>query len=797
MPPQNPLSRRQFVKDAGGLLIGFSFGNPAALPSILRISSSPEAIHTPPAARLDSWLRLAPDGTIHVFTGKTDIGMGVQTALLQIVAEELDVSLQSVSFTMGDTAMTVDQGGVGGSTSLMLGSKPLRNAAATARFLLLRLASRRLGVPVDRLQVKNGLVSITGDLAKSVSYAVLAGESELTDDLTVSGQGFALNAEGLGKPKDPASYTIVGQSIPRLDIPPKVQGQFHYVTDVRIPGMLHGRVIRPPAVGANLIRVDDTPLKMIPGLPRTVVRGNFVGIVAETEWAAIQAAAALKITWTKPASAFPEQNELYQYMRDTPAKASKSGAIRGDAPAAFLRSAKRVEASYEWPFQSHATMGPGCAVAEVHSDGVTTIWSGCQKPHALRKGIADLLKIPVDAVTVNWVEDAGSYGRPGFEDAAADAAVLSQALGKPVRVQWMRSDMTLWGAKGPAVLCDLRAGLDEHGQLAAFGFTSRAFSGGETFYHPDTAGNFLAAQLMGVPNTTGKDEFAEFGEHSASYNFPNIQSIAHVVPALYPSASPLRTTHLRDPEGPAVTFAVESFLDEVAAAAQIDPIDFRLAYLDDPRAKAALVAVAERAGWDRRASPKTNAATADLVTGRGIAFGTRRGTYVATVAEVEVHRRTGAVRVKRLVCAHDCGLIVNPDGLRGTIEANLIQSMSRGLKEEVMFDRASVTSVDWQTYPVATSLDIPEQIDIVLLNHPELPAAGAGEPASRPTAASMANAIFDATGARVRQVPLTPSRIVAALAMMQTERSSLKIEPHDEQTIPSADEARSNLLGQT
>jgi nicotinate dehydrogenase subunit B len=767
MAPQNPRSRRQFVKDAGGLLLGFSLGNPAALQRLLRISPSPETLHTPAAAKLDSWLRIEPDGIIRVFTGKTDIGMGVQTALMQIVAEELEVSPQSVSFVMGDTSTTVDQGGVGGSTSLMLGSKPLRNAAATARFLLLRLASRRLGVPVEQLLVKNGLVSVTGEASKSVSYGTLVVDSALTDDLTVSGQGFALNVEGLGKPKNPASYTIVGQSLPRVDIPPKVQGQFHYVTDVRVPGMLHARVIRPPGVGASLVRVDETSIKDIPGVTRTVVRGNFVGVLAETEWAAVRAAEALKITWTTPATAFPVPQDLYQHMRDTPPKASKAGANRGDAPTAFLRAAKRVEATYDWPFQSHATMGPGCAVADVHSGGVTTIWSGCQKPHALRKGIADLLKLPVDAVNVNWVEDAGSYGRPGFEDAAADAAVLSQTVGKPVRVQWTRSDMSGWGSKGPAVTCDLRAGLDQHGQVTAFDFTSRAFSGGETFYHPDSAGNFLAAQLMGLPNTTGKDEFAEFGEHSASYNLPNIHAMAHIVPALYSSASPLRTTHLRDPEGPAVTFAVESFLDEVAAAARVDPIDFRLAYLDDPRAKAALAAVAQRAGWERRASPKAIAGAAEIVTGRGIAFGTRRGTYVATIAEVEVNRRTGAVRVQRLVCAHDCGLIVNPDGLRGTIEANLIQSMSRSLSEEVLFNSSNVTSVDWQTYPVARSLDIPRQLDIVLLNHPELPSSGAGEPSSRPTAAAIANAIFDATGARVRQAPLTGPRIAATLAAIQ------------------------------
>jgi CO/xanthine dehydrogenase Mo-binding subunit len=760
MAPKNPVSRRQFVKDAGGLLIGFSLGHPSALPRILR--ASPEALNTPAAARLDSWLRIERDGTIRVFTGKTDIGMGVETALMQIVAEELEVSLQSVSFVMGDTAMTVDQGGVGGSTSLMLGSKPLRNASATARLMLLQLASRRLGVPFEELQVKNGVVSAKADAAKNVSYGVLVAESELNESLTVSGQGFALNVEGLGKPKDPASYAIVGQSIPRVDIPPKIQGQFHYATDVRIAGMLHGRVIRPPGVGATLIGVDENSVKDISGVTRIVVRGNFVGVVAESEWAAVRAAQSLKMNWTNPAPAFPNQQELYRHMRETAAKASKVGISRGDALAALAQAAKRIDATYEWPFQSHATMGPGCAVADVHSDGMTTIWSGCQKPHALRKGIADLLKLPLELVQVSWVEDAGSYGRPGFEDAAADAALLSQAVGKPVRVQWSRADMSGWGSKGPAVTCDLRAGMDERGGVTAFEFTSRAFSGGETFYHPDTAGNFLAAQLLGLPNTTGKDEFAEFGEHSASYNFPNIRALAHVVPALYPTASPLRTTHLRDPEGPAVTFAVESFLDEVAAAARIDPIDFRLAYLDDPRAKAVLAAVAERAGWDRRTSPKTANATADIVTGRGIAFGTRRGTYVATVAEVEVHRRSGVVRVQRLVCAHDCGLIVNPVGLRGTIEANLMQSMSRSLKEEVLFDRSNVTSIDWQTYPVARSLDIPEHIDVVLLNHPELPSSGAGEPASRPTAAAIANAIFDATGVRVRQAPLTPSRVKAA-----------------------------------
>lgn len=768
MSAQNGVSRRQFVKEAGGLLVGFSLADPASLPRVFSGSRS-DAVPSTPAGQLDSWLRIEPDGNIRVFTGKAEIGMGVETALIQIVAEELDVSPGKISFVMGDTATTVDQGGVGGSTSVMLGAKPLRNAAATARFLLLQLASRRLAVPAEQLDVSDGIVRRKGGGTPSVSYGALVQPHALQDKLAISGTGFALNVQGVGKPKDPGNYTVVGKPIPRVDIPPKVLGQFPYVTDIRLPGMLHGRVVRPPGVGANLLAVDENSVKGIPGFVKTIVQGNFVGVVAENEWAAVRAAAALKTSWSTPALAFPEQSELYRHMRNSEPKVSRAGASRGDAAAALQRSVKRVEASFKWPFQSHATMGPGCALADVRLHGVTTIWSGAQKPHSLQKGIADLLKVPVDKVKVVWTEDAGSYGRPGFEDVAADAALLSRAIGKPVRVQWMRLDMSAWGTKGPAVICDLTAGLDAQGAVTAFTFISRAFSGGEILYHPDSAGNFLGAQLSGIPNTTGKDEFADYGEQSAAYNFPNVQSLAHVIPTLFAGPSPLRTTHLRDPEGPAVTFAVESFLDEVAAEAARDPIEFRLTYLEDERAKAVLVAVAERSGWDRRPSPKKIDAGMDVATGRGVALGTRRETYVATVAEVEVHLRTGAVRVRRLVCAHDCGLIVNPDGLRGTIEANLIQSMSRSLHEEVTFNRSNVTSVDWQTYPIAEAPDVPERVEVVLLNHTELPPAGAGEPASRPTAAAIANAIFDATGARVRQAPLTPARVQAALASARSK----------------------------
>lgn len=756
------ISRREFAKEAGGLLIGFSLFDAAVLPQLVP-SISAQSVATPSPGRLDAWLRIEKDGRVRVLTGKVEIGMGVDTAYAQFVADELDIAPDRVTFVMGDTATTPDQGGVGGSTSISLGSRPLRNVAATARAALLQLASRRLNAPVDQLEVRQGIVSVVNDATRRVSYGELAGASDLTDALKVSGQGFGLNVESGAKPKEPARYTVVGTSVPRVDLPPKILGRAQYVTDVRVPGMLHGRVIRPSGVGATLIEVDESSATRIAGFVKTVVKENFVGVVADSEWAAIRAARALRVTWSPPHWAFPEQKNLYQVMRAAKPKATRETAKRGDVAAALATAAKKVEARYECPFESHATMGPGCAVADVRMDGVTTVWSGAQKPHALQRGFSELLGVPVEQVRVIWVQDAGSYGRPGFEDAAADAVLLSQAAGKPVRVQWTRADMTAWGAKGPAVVYDLTASLDAQSEVSALQFTSRAFSGGEIMYVPQTKGNFLAAQLIGIPNTTGVDEFAEWGSQAPPYGFRNLHAVAHVVAGFHDTASPLRSTHLRDPEGPATTFAVESFLDELAAAAGADPVEFRLKYIAEPRAKEVLTVVAEKAGWDRRASPQAKKVDGDIAKGRGIALGTRNGVYVGTIAEVDVNRRTGIVRVTRFICSHDCGLVVNPDALRRTIEANLIQSMGRALKEEVKFDRSHVTSVDWISYPVARASDIPAAVEIVLVNRPTLPPGGAGEPSSRATAAAIANAIFDATGARVRQLPLTPSRVKAAL----------------------------------
>ena len=766
-PRASKITRRAFVRDAGGLVIGFSILDSSLAPRLL---AQPALLAAPKSpGKLESWLHVLPDGGVRVFTGKLEIGMGVDTALAQIVAEELDLAPGRVTFVLGDTSETTDQGGVGGSTSVSLGSRPLRNVAATARAALVQLASQRLGVAATQLEVRDGVVSVRGDAARRVTYAELASanlDATAGDDaLKVSGAGFALNVEGSAKPKDPSTYTVVGTSVPRVDMAPKILGTYRYITDVRVPGMLHGRVVRPAGVGATLVGVDDSTVKNIAGYVKTVSDKNFVGVVCETEWAAVKAARALKVTWSAPLQAFPDQKDLYSNMRAATPRATRQGAKNGDVAAAIAGGARKIDARYDVPFQSHATMGPGCAVADVRSDGVTTVWSGGQKPHALQKGYAELLGVPKERVRVIWMQDAGSYGRPGFEDAGADAVLLSTAVGRPVRVQWMRHDMTAWGAKGPACVFDLAGSIDGQGQVTGVRFVSRAFSGGEILYLPDAAGNYLAGQLTGIKNTTGVDEYADWGGAAPPYRFPNLEATAHVLAGFHDVASPLRSTHLRDPEGPATSFAVESFIDELAAAAGVDPLELRLKHIDEPRAKNALTVAARKFGWDTRVSPKKKAA-GDVVTGRGIALGTRNGTYVGTIAEVEVDRKTGAVKVTRLVCSHDCGLIVNPEALKSTIAANLVQSLGRTMKEEVMFDRSNVTSVDWNTYRVARASDVPAVVDIVLINRPDLPPGGAGEPSSRPTAAAIANAVFDATGARVRQIPLTPANVKAALAAL-------------------------------
>lgn len=707
--------------------------------------------------RLATWLRVAQDGFVDVYTDKVEVGMGVLTGFAQIVAEELDVPLARIRLHSGDTADTANQGGVGGSTSTERGATAFRNAAAEARRVLVNAAAIQLGVPATALAVRDGVVRDPAS-GRGVAYGKLVAALAAAPVLEVSGEASSLTVKGEAKPKDPSRYTIVGQPVARLDVAPKATARYRYSVDAKVPGMQHARVLRPPAVGQRPLAVDASALKQY-GDARVVRAGDLLAVVATREWDAIRGAQALQVRWSEPTATFPAPDILADYMWAQPAQATGKPHDAGDLAKAFS-GARVVEAEYFWPFQAHSTMGPGCAVADVKA-GKVTVWCGTQKTHALKHGIAGVLGVPPSTVRVLFASDAGSYGRSGFDDTAVDAALVSRAAGKPVRVQYMRSDMTQWGPKAPAIVAKARGALRD-GALTGLDLRIRSFNGDEIHSRPDVPGDFIGAQQAGVPKAKPAMEYALYGRQSAAYDVPALHAVSELIAPLAPTVSPLRTAHLRDPEGPGTTFIVESFVDELAAEAEMDPVAFRLAHLKDDRQRDTLRAAAEAAGWEPRPAGQ-RASRTGIAHGRGVAFAMRGKTAVATVADVAVDTATGKVKVTRLVCAHDCGLVVNPRSLKGTIEANLMQSLSRTLYEEVKFDAHTVTSHDWLTYPVVRTPDLPERVDVVLVNPKKAPSFGAGEPSSRPTAAAVANAIYDATGARVRVAPMTPKNVLAAL----------------------------------
>lgn len=724
-------------------------------------SSFAIAADAPPPVKmigLGNWLQMLPDGTVEMYTDKVEVGMGVPTGFAQFVADELDVPFDSVRPMLGDTQNTVSAGGVGGSFSTWRGNYAIRNAAAEMRAILLAAAAQKLGVPVAQLGVKNGVISVAGNPSKTMRYTDVLGALKPDPTFPETGAGFTVNITVPAKPKDWAEYRVAGSGLPRKDAAAKAFGQYPYVVNVKPAGFVHGRFAYPAGIGATLTDVDETSIKGI-GDARIVRVGGFCGVVATKEWDAIRAIRALKTTWTAPTVTLPAQDKLADYMWSQPV-AKTSPVKSGDLDANI--GSEPYAAAYFWPFQSHANMGPGCSVVDVRSDGVT-VWSGTQKTHALQQGMAKLLGVPLETVRVEWVSDAGSYGRGGLEESAAAAAFMSRAIGRPVRVQSMRADNTQWGNKGPAQAGRLRANV-QNGTIVALEATIRQFNGNEIFSQPSIPGTFLAAQMSGIPNPATTFEYGQYGANTAKYEIANVRATAELLAPITPHNSPLRTAHMRDPEGPGTTFMLESFIDELAAKANADAVAFRLKHLKEPREIAALQAVAKAAKWETRTSgtARKTAKNGDMI-GRGVAFATRGATIIATVAEVAVNPKTGVVRVQEIHCAHDCGFIVNPKSLQGTIEANLIQSISRSLFEEVTFDSHNVTSVDWRTYPVARMKDLPDVVNVVMLNQSTIAPAGAGEPSSRPTAAAIANAIFDATGARVRTAPMTPKNVLAAM----------------------------------
>ena len=768
-------SRRDFLSAAGALVVSVASGGVStqafaqSASATMAGSASATAVGTTlatisaikPALKadeLDSWVAIQPDGSVVAYYGKVDLGQSLEVAIGQIVAEELDVSYRKVKIVMGNSASSLNQGGASSALGIQAGAKPLRNAAAEARRILLNLASEKMGVPVANLEVDDGEISVKGNRAQKVTYAELIGGKYFNAKVEWNKLiGNPLDVKGLAKPKSPAEYKVVGLSLPRNDVAWKVFGTGGNIADVKVPGMLHARVIRTPVAGGLAEKVDEASIKHIAGA-RVVREKNFLAVVAEREWDAVRAAKELKVTWSASPKPFPEFDKLHAHISQAPTRKRTEEQKKGDVTAAFKSAVKVVEAEYLWPFQSHASMGPASAIADVKADKIT-IWTGSQKPHYARDGVAALLKVPVDKVEAIWVQGPGSYGRNDAGDAVMDAAFISAKVGQPVRVQGMRHDGTAWDPKAPASVHRARAAIDADGKVVAYDFTTRAFSRATIDSNESDPRDSLVGMELGLPPKGG----ITFGIPEESYAFDNKLMAWEVIPDLIDSASPMRTSHMRDPVGLQIQFASEQFIDELANATGEDPIAFRVKYAKAPRDIAVLKAAAEKSGWEPRGKAKRDRSGA-VLTGRGIAYAQRAGTIVAVVAEIEVDRKTGRIWGRKFTVAHDCGLIVNPQGLRYTIEGGLVQALSRTLYEEVQFAPDQVKSVDWRTYPILEIKDTPESIDIVLINRPEAPPTGAGEATCRVVPAAIANAFFDATGVRMRQAPMNPARVKSVLS---------------------------------
>jgi len=758
---ENNISRRALLKGAGALVV--SIGAPIGLDTVLGIDAAfAQAIASKPPLtpdQLSSYIAVSADGSVAAFFGKMDMGQGLFTAIGQIVAEELDVPFKSVKVLMGDTATSVNQGGASGSTGIQLGGKQMRVAAAEARRVLVEMAAEKLALPADALTVTDGVVHAKADAAKKVSYAELIGGRYFNVPLEWNKEiGNTLYAPGKAKPKDPKDYKVVGKPLPREDIAPLVYCQQDFCTDVKRPGMLHARMIRPPVAGSTPVKVDEASIKDIGGA-KVYQENGFLAVYAENEWDAIKASQKLKVEWSDVKPPFIDQAALYDHIRKTPArKRVDEGKQAGNVDEAFRVAARVVEFEYEWPFQSHACMGPACALVEIR-DGNVTCWTGSQKPHFVQNGISRTIGVPMDKVHVVWVVGPGSYGRSDADDAAMDAAVLAKATGKPVRVQYTRDQGTGWDPKGPASIHRARAAIDAQGNVTAYEFVSKGFSRVDVNTNGSQPHDTLAGHFRGIELKSGDN----FGIPAESYEFANKRTYWETIPPFLDRASPLRSSHLRDPVGPQIQFASESFMDEVAHTLGVDPVEFRLRHVKDARDIAVIKAAAEKSGWQSRPSPRRDQ-TGSKVSGRGIAYAQRNGTRCAIVAEVDIDRTTGKIFARKFTIAHDCGQIINPEGLKHTIEGNIIQGLSRTIWEETKFDTKSVTSVDWVSYPILDITETPAVIDIVLIDRPGVAPSGAGEPSMRPLAAAVANAIFDATGVRIRRVPFTPDRVKQAMS---------------------------------
>ncbi|WP_170149683.1 molybdopterin cofactor-binding domain-containing protein, partial [Rhodoplanes roseus] len=713
---------------------------------------------------LEPFVLVDADGTVTAFNGHVDLGTGIRTALAQIVAEELDVGFARVTMVLGDTALTPDQGPTIASETIQITAPALRRAAAQARHVLLARAAEKLGVPAPDLVVEDGVV-------RRRATAATLGEG--TDDVGAGGDNrFVTYGELIGDerivlalaedvPVKPVSeHRIVGRSQPRVDLPAKATGQLVYVHDVRVPGMLHGRVVRPPYagvdvgdfVGTSLIAVDESSIAQIPGIVAVVVIGDFVGIVAEREENAEAAMRALRVEW-KPTPKLPDLDDLAGALTRNPST-PRVLLDQGDVDGALAGAAKRMPREYLWPYQMHASIGPSCAVAEV-SEGRLRAWSGSQNPVWLRADLAKLMELPEAAVEIVRLEAAGCYGRNCADDVTADAALLARAVGRPVRVQLTRDQEHAWEPKGAAQLMTVDGGLNADGTVAAYDFQTR---------YPSNASTTLALLLTG--KVAAAATVLQMGDRTAigPYDFANKRIVCHDMAPI------VRAAWLRGVSALPNTFAHECYIDELAAEAGVDPIEYRLRYLKDERARELVQKLAERAEWEPHVGARLREDPDGIRRGRGFAYALYvhskfpgyGAAWAAWVADVAVDTRTGEVALTKITVGQDSGLMINPDGVRHQIQGNVIQSTSRVLKEQVTFTDVAVASREWGAYPLLTFPELPP-IDVMMVPRPDDDPLGVGESASVPSAAAIANAVYDATGVRFRELPLTPERVLAGL----------------------------------
>jgi len=756
---QAGMSRRDFLKTSGALIVAFKMEQGRGVAP---------GFNGPGSAQLDSWIAIGADGSITAYTGKCELGHGLYTAQTQLIAEELSVPFNRVKLIQCDTALTPDQGTTSGAQShpSNFNQGSLALAGATAREALLERASTRLGVGVDQLAAQDGVIQLKTDTSKKVTYGELVG-----------GRKFSIALNRNAKRKPPNTWTVLGKPIPRIEIPAMAAGQFEYVHNVRVPGMLHGQVVRPPVVGATLASVDERSISGLPGVVKVIVKKNFVGVVAEKPYQAMRAANQLKVNWTPPPTTLPSHSNFFDWMRNHGTTRDAFTVNSKDIDAQIAKSSKVVKATYLYPYQMHGAIASSCAVADVQGTQAT-VWSATQAVYPLRNTVATVLGFKPEDVHVIYKMGSGCYGINGADTVSFDAALLSQAVGKPVRVQLTRKDEMAWENYGVAYLIDQRAGLDSAGNILTWDHESWSPTrGGRPGNNP---GNVVTGFLAGF-------EPAPFAARTPAPDPTNYNNGSNAVPSYVTGCvgaqcggtgtvasqrvlthtvpSPFWTGPLRSPARLQNTFAHESFMDELAAAIKADPVEYRLRHLKDQRLIDVLKGAARAASWQTRPSPRSGARRAGVANGRGVSCVLYEGDngYCAMVADVDVHQDSGVIVVKRLVIASDCGPISNPDGLRNQLEGGALHGVSRSLFEEVTWDAQKITSIDWKTYrPLFLGPNVP-RIETVLINRSEGEAMGAGETAVTVAAAAIANAVFDATGARLRQVPFTPERVKAAL----------------------------------